>query len=92
MPLDPLTGAEGECRDEAQIASLVEVLALASIGESTKKEYLGKWKTWTRERALRGKGPWLSQREGDEPAVKELVEFMTLRCFVYKNQSQTGGT
>lgn len=37
--------------------------------------------------ALQGKSPWLVQNDGIDSAVRELTEFMTMSCFVYKDQS-----
>ena len=88
--LSRATGTEGRPeKKEAQVARLVEWLALASVGESTQKLYLSKWQAWRRHRNLSGLGPYLLQSDGVESAVKALTEFMTARCFVYRNQSQT---
>ena len=51
--------------------------------------YWSQWKTWCRLRALEGKGPWLVEGDGVDAAVKELTKLMALRCFTFKNQSQT---
>lgn len=67
----------------------METLALASVGGSTQKVYWNQWQTWCRLRALEGKGAWLLERDGVDAAVKELTKFMALRCFSFKNQSQT---
>ena len=40
-------------------------------------------------RAIEGKSPWLAEKDGVNAAVKALTNFMALRCFASKNQSQT---
>ena len=45
--------------------------------------------TTTRLRTIEGKSPWLAEGDGVDAAVKELTKFMALRCFAFKNQSQT---
>lgn len=44
-------------KDDEQVALLVEMLALASIGESTKKEYTTKCATYRSFGGYRRKGP-----------------------------------
>ena len=72
-----------------EVARLIETLALGSVSESTKKEYLGKWKTWAKERARSNLGPWLLESDGVDSAITALTMFMALRCFVHKNQNGT---
>ena len=84
------TGAQdGHGKDEAEVARLTDVLAAGAIGDSTRKEYNGRFRTFATLRAARGKGPWLLDKDGVEEAVRELTTFMSYRCFVCKNQSQT---
>ena len=45
--------------DEKDVVSLVETLALGSVGESTQKNYLGKWNVCMAERKAQERGPWL---------------------------------
>ena len=71
------------------MARLTDVLATGAIGDSTRKEYNGRFRTFATFRAARGKGPWLLEKDGVEEAVRELTTFMSYRCFVSKNQSQT---
>ena len=71
------------------MARLTDVLATGAIGDSTRKEYNGRFRTFATFRAARGKGPWLLEKDGVEEAVRELTTFMSYRCFVFKNQSQT---
>ena len=52
--------------DKKEVARLVETLALGSVGESTQKNYLSRWKVWVAARAAQGKQPWL-QRNSDNP-------------------------
>lgn len=47
------------------------------------------WNTWKEARAGAGSGPWLSESDGVESAVRELSVFIACRCFGHKNQSQT---
>ena len=68
---------------------LVETLALASVGGSTQKVYWSKWQSWCRMRAIEGKSPWVAEKDGVDAAVKSLTSSMALRCFAFKNQSQT---
>ena len=67
----------------------MDTLALVSVGGSTQKVYCSQWKTWCRLRALEGKGPLLVKGDGVDAAVTGLTKFMALRCFTFKNQSQT---
>ena len=71
------------------MARLTDLLATGATGDSTRKEYNGKFRTFVTFRATRGKGPWLLEKDGVEEAVRELTTFMSYRCFVCKNQSQT---
>ena len=80
---------DGHGKDEAEVARLTDVLATGAIGDSTRKEYNGRFRTFATFRAARGKGPWLLEKDGVEEAVRELTTFMSYRCFVFKNQSQT---
>lgn len=85
-----ISGTAGRTEsDDAEVARLIETLALGSVSVSTKKEYLSKWRTWVKERARRNLGPWLSEEDGIDSAVTELTRFMASRCFVHKNQSGT---
>ena len=67
----------------------METLALALVGGSTQTVYWNKWQTWCRLRAIEGKSPRLAEGDGVDAAVKEMTKFMALRCFAFKNQSQT---
>ena len=67
----------------------MELLARASVGDSTQKAYGQKWRAWCYARAAQGKSPWLLRTDGEEVAVVALTEFMALRCFTFKNQSTT---
>ena len=80
---------DGHGKDEAEVARLTDVFATGAIGDSTRKEYNGRFRTFATFRAARGKGPWLLEKDGVEEAVRELTTFMSYRCFVLKNQSQT---
>ena len=71
------------------MARLTDVLATWAIGDSTRKEYSGRFRTFVTFRAATGNGPWLLDKDGVEEAVRELTTFMSYRCFVCKNQSQT---
>ena len=72
-----------------EIARLVETLALASVGESTQRNYLGKWNIWVKERNTQGKGPWLHMLSNNDLFLAEVLEFMACRCFVHNNQQST---
>ena len=80
---------DGQGKDEAEVARLTDVLATGAIGDSTRKEYSGRFRTFATFRAARGKGPLLLEKYGVEEAVRELTTFTSYRCFVFKNQSQT---
>ena len=67
----------------------MEILARASVGDSTQKVYGQKWLTWCYARAAQEKSPWLLETDGMDAAVVALTEFMALRCFTLKNQSTT---
>ena len=69
--------------------NLAEILARASVGDSTQKVYGQKWRAWCYARATQEKSPWLLKTDGAEAAVVALTEFMALRCFTSKNQSTT---
>ena len=43
--------------DDAEVARLIETLALRSVRERPKKEYFSKWKTWVQERASSNSKP-----------------------------------
>ena len=76
-------------RDDTQVANLLEILARASVGDSTQKTYGQKWRAWCYARTAQGKSPWLLKTDGAEAAVVALTDFMALRCFTFKNQSTT---
>ena len=65
----------------------MSILVRASVGDSTQKAYGQKWQAWCYARAAQEKDPWLLKTDGAEAAVVALTEFMTLRCFTFKNQS-----
>ena len=67
----------------------MELLARASVGDSTQKAYGQKWRAWCYARAAQGKSPWLLKTDREEAAVVALTEFMALRCFTFKNQNTT---
>ena len=67
----------------------MEILARASVGDSTQKAYGQKWRDWCYARAAQGKSPWLLKTDGAEAAVVALTEIMALRCFTFKTQSTT---
>ena len=67
----------------------MELLARASVGDSTQKGYGQKWRAWCYARAAHEKSPWLLKTDGAEAAAVALTEFMALRCFTFKNQSTT---
>ena len=75
--------------NKKEVARLVEALALASVGESTQKNYLGKWNIWVKERSAQGKGPWLHTLANQDQVLAEVLEFMACRCFVHNNQQST---
>ena len=75
--------------NKEEVARLVETLALGSVGESTQKNYLGKWNVWVKERRSQGKGPWLHENADPDQVLGELLEFMASRCFVHSNQQST---
>ena len=51
----------------------METLALASVGENTQKNYLGKWNIWMKERSAQGKGPWLHTLANQEQVMAEVL-------------------
>lgn len=59
----------------------MESLALGSVGESTQKNYLGKWNIWVKERRAQGKGPWLHTLADPDQVLSEVLEFMACRRF-----------
>ena len=67
----------------------MEILARASVGDSTQKMYGKKWRAWCYARAVHEKSPWLRKTDGTDTAVVPLTELMALRCFTFKNQSTT---
>ena len=67
----------------------METLALGSVGESTQRNYTGKWNVWVKERKGQGKGPWLHTLADPDQALGEVLEFMACRCFVHNNQQST---
>ena len=71
------------------MANLVELLARASVGDSTQKAYGQKWRAWCYARAAQGKSPCLLKTDGEEAVVVALTELIVLRCFTFKNQSTT---
>ena len=46
---------EGQGKDEAEVARLTDVLTTGATGDSTRKEYNGRVKTFANMRAVRGK-------------------------------------
>ena len=54
--------------DDVGLARLIETLALRSVSESTKKKYLGKRKTWAKERVRHSLGPWRLEADGVDSA------------------------
>ena len=77
--------------DDAEVARLIEMLALGSVSESTKKEYLSKCETQAKERTRSILGPWLLEADGEDRAVAELARVMASRCFVHKKGSERDG-
>ena len=67
----------------------METLALGSVGESTQRNYAGKWNVWVKERQVQGKGPWLHTLADPDQVLGEVLEFMACRCFVHNNQQST---
>ena len=67
----------------------MEILARASLGDSTQKAYGQKWRAWCYARAAQEKSPWLFKTDEAGPAVVASTEFMALWCFTLKNQSTT---
>ena len=67
----------------------MEIHARTSVGDSTQKVYGEKWRAWCYVRAAQGKSPWLLKANETDAAVFSLTEFMSLRCFTFKNQSTT---
>ena len=67
----------------------METLALGSVGESTQKNYSGKWNVWVKERRSQGKRPWLHDDADPDQVFGELLEFMVSSCFVHNNQQWT---
>ena len=67
----------------------MEILARASVGDSTQKVYGKKWRAWCYARAAQEKSPWLLKTGGTDATVAALTEFMALWCFTFKNQSTT---
>ena len=51
----------------------MESLALGSVGESTQKNYLGKWNIWVKERRAQGKGPWLHTLVDPDQVLGEVL-------------------
>lgn len=80
---------DGPAKDEGAINRLLGCLAWASVGKSTHKQHQSCWQAWKKARLESGKEPLLLGSKGAGDAVKALVEFMTMRCFVHRNQSQT---
>ena len=76
---------DGYGKDEAEVARLTDVLATGAIGDSTRKEYNGRFRTFVTFRAARGKGAWLLEKDGVEEVVRKLTTFISYRCFVCKN-------
>ena len=64
---------ERQGKDEAEVARLTYVLTTGATGDSTRKEYNGRVRTFANIRAVRGKGPWLPEKDGVEEAVTELT-------------------
>lgn len=71
------------------MARLIETLTLGSVGESTRKEYLGEWRPWIKERGRRNLGLWLLRVGVIDSAIKEPTKFMASRCLIQKSQSIT---
>ena len=63
----------GQGKDEAEVARLTDVLTTGATGDSTRKEYNGRVRAVANIRAVRGKGPWLPEKDGVEEAVTELT-------------------
>ena len=76
-------------KDEAEVARLTGVLATGVTGDNIWKEYDGWVRTFANIRAARGKGLWWLEKDGVEEVVRKLTTFMSYRCLVRKNQSQT---
>ena len=67
----------------------MEILARASVGDSTQKVYGQKGRAWRYARDAQGKNPWLLKADETDAAVVALTEFMVLRCYTFKNQCIT---
>ena len=67
---------DGHGKDKAEVARLTDILATGATGDSTRKEYNGRIRTFSNIRAARGKGPWLLERDGVEEAARELTTFI----------------
>ena len=72
----------------AEVVLLVESLVRASIGGSTHKVYLGKWKKWLEILRKKGRRPWLNLLDKSE-VLTILLEFIVCRLFSVNKQQST---
>ena len=47
----------------------MDILARASVGDSTQKVYGQRWRAWYYARAAQGKSPWLLETDGTDAAA-----------------------
>ena len=63
----------------------METLALGSVGESTQKNYAGKWNVGVKDRKGAGKGAVAAHFGFPDQLLGEGLKFMACRCFVHNN-------
>ena len=76
--------------NDAKVANFVEMIARASVGDSTQKGVRGKVADFVqRTSCIRNKNKilWLLKPGETDATVVALTEFGALRCFSVKNQS-----
>ena len=72
-------GGDNKGGHKDEVGRLVETLALGSVGNSTRKNYLAKWNTWIKERQAQGREPWLHTLADLKEVLSDLPGFMAFR-------------
>lgn len=62
------------------VASLVKMLALESVQDGTRNNYLAQPYTWVKKRKLQGIGPWVAANDDLNGLLNSLLEFMACHC------------
>ena len=71
------------------IARLMKTLALASGGENTRRNLLGNWSIWVKERNAHGNAPWLHTLANQDLVLAGVLEVLACRCLVFNIEPST---